>query len=292
MRWISSLVVLFPIVAHAAEFTGDFCDARTRGTMTATIDKIADDRGMRIAFENDGGLAGGGVCWWHSRLQRAAWYLARFDAMAPAPTRDEAKRLVRRLVSRKEVVTIPGYADFRSFTKDFEPVVQSELNAWQLRDAFINQAYLRGLSGVSHYRHPEKFRARLEKVFTEYNEARARGDVVWVMLQMRGIASHASLIRGMELTPDGGFRIAMVDSNFPDKLVEYVARPGDLELNPSSIQVDDYTSVPYAGFTRDLRRIHRAVERYCDPDFKSTPAEDAEDADDTVDPRDFDLLVD
>ncbi len=243
----------------------DFCGARARGAIGATLERLESDPGMRLGFRNAGGLAKGGVCWWHSRFQRAAWYLADFDAAAPAPTRDEAKTLIRKLVSRTEVVVIPGYRDLAAFSKAFQPEIQSALNSWQLRDAFINQAYIRGLSGHSHFRIPARMKARLDVLYGEFIAAVAKGDVLWLLLQMPGIDSHASLLRAMEASPDGGYRMAMVDSNYPARLIEYVYRPGDLELRPANLDRKDYTSVPYAGFVRDLRRIHRAIARHCSP---------------------------
>ena len=256
MRRISFIVLhfLFSFSAFA-----DICAARDIG-------KIADDPSMRMGFKNEGGMANGGVCWWHSRFQRAAWYLSVFDPGARAPTPAEAKELIRRLVSRKEVVVIPGYRDLVSFTKDFQSEIQSALNGWQLRDAFLNQAYLRGLHGHARFRDTAKMKSRLDRIFAEYSAAAASGDVLWVMLQMRGIDSHASLLHSMELSPDGGYRMSMVDSNFPGQFVEYVYRPGDLDLFPANVKVGPgYASVPYAGFTRDLRRIHGAIALYCAP---------------------------
>jgi hypothetical protein len=204
------------------------------------------------------------VCWWHSRFQRAAWYLASFKPDLPAPTRDEARAIIRTIVSRLDVVEIPGFRDLASFSKEYAKDIQAALDAWQIRDAVINQAYIRGLSGQSHFRDPAAMRARIDSVYADFKAGLSSGDVVWVMLQMPGIVSHASLLHAMEPTPDGGYRIAMVDSNFPDRLVDYVYRPGDLELTPADIEAKHYTSGPYVGFGRDLGRIHRAIARYCE----------------------------
>ncbi len=263
MRRISLVLGAFGVLVNSA-VAGNFCNTRDGGSISATIEKISNDPGMRMGFENEGGLAGGGVCWWHSRFQRVAWYLAEFDPSAKAPTPAAAKDLIRRLVSRTEVVLIPGYRDLVSFTKDFQSEIQSALNAWQLRDGLLNQAYLRGLYGRARFREAGEMKARLDKIFTQFSAAKAKGDVLWVMLQMRGIVSHASLLHVMEASADGGYRMSMVDSNFPDRFVEYVYRPGDLDLFPANVKVgDDYASVPYAGFTRDLRRIRGAIENYC-----------------------------
>lgn len=256
MRRISRSWIFAFLVSHSAVAAG-ICDRAER------IPEVAMDPGMRLAFGNAGGLRNGGVCWWHSRFQRAAWYLASFDPARPAPSPVEAKRIIRQLVARNAVVVIPGFRDLFAFSKAYEREIQAALDAWQIRDSVINQAYVRGLSGRARFRRPAGMKARLDEVFREFLAAKAKGDVLFLMLQMRGIASHASLLHAMEASADGGYRMGMVDSNFPERIVEYVYRPGDLELSPANVDVDDYASVPYAGYARDLHRIHRAVERSC-----------------------------
>src|SRR5262245_2698307 len=99
-------------LAFVPEPRAAFCEERR----SPDFARIIEDRGMRLGFENAGGLLGGGVCWWHSRFQRAIWHLAVFLPRAPRPDREETRRIVRRLATRKEVVEIPGYADAREFS--------------------------------------------------------------------------------------------------------------------------------------------------------------------------------
>lgn len=262
MRWISS--VFFIAVAAAPSARAEFCADRSRASLPKTIERVADDPSMRLAFKNQGGLVNGGVCWWHSRFQRAAWYLANFDETGAKPSRAEAKRIIHAIVERKSVVKISGYRDLQTFSQDFKEEIQSALNGWQVQDGFLNQAYLRGMSGRSRYRDDAKMRRRMNNLYLDYLIARPKGDLLWVLLQMRGIVSHSSLLREMDPTGDSGYRMRMVDSNFPEREVEYVYRPGDLELTPANVDVKNYTSVPYAGFERDLERIHGAIARHCD----------------------------
>lgn len=264
MRWISSLLLFFATTALGIDRRAEFCVARESGELSETLQRISADPAMRLSFRNSGGLANGGVCWWHSRFQRSAWYLANFDETGNRPSLHEARKMIHALVARNEVVTIPGYRDLQSFSREYRKEIQSALNLWQIRDGFLNQSYFRGLSGRARFLHAEKMRRRMENLYSEYLSARPRGDLLWLLLQMPGIVSHSSLLREMSPTGDGGFQLKVVDSNFPTREVEYDFRPGDLELVPSNISTRNYTSVPYAGFSRDLRRIHRAISSYCD----------------------------
>jgi hypothetical protein len=266
IRYVAAMRYFFIIFFFLSAVTGqasEFCQQRTAEALPTTLASLMKDPAMRLAFENEGGLFDGGVCWWHSRFQRAVWYLADFAPERPAPTRKQASVLIRKLISRRHVVVIPGYSDFRSFSRDFQPEIQKALNRWQIRDAVINQAYLRGLAGKTQFHEPKRLQARMDKIFRRYTRAKAKGDVLWLMLQMHGIDSHASLLQSMEALPGGGYRLSLVDSNFPDELVPYTYQPGDLELSPQVTLLFGYESSPYVGFSRDLNRIHRALVRAC-----------------------------
>ncbi len=276
MRWISSLLFL-SLLAASSVSAADFCGARTPGSLPKTIEENTLDPRMRLTFKNNGGLLGGGVCWWHSRFQRAVWYLARFDAGLARPSRSEARRLIRKLAARNAVVTIPGYRDLADFSNDFKNEIQEELEAWQIRDSFLNQAYIRGLSGRAHYREAGKLKSRLDRLYSQFQDARKSGGLIWIMLQMRGIVSHSSLLHAMELRADGGYHLEVVDSNFPDMMVVYEVRPGDREMHPANVGVgSNYSSVPYVGFARDLNRIHGAIERFCSVPRGNSPNHTAE----------------
>lgn len=266
MRRISSSFLTAGFVAIAfsgAAYASEFCAARTRARLPAELLRLAADPEMRIATPNHGGIGNGGVCWWHSRFQRAAWYLARFAPAKPRPTAREARALIRRIAARNAVVEIPGFSDLRHFTSAYRAELQRELDAWQLRDGLLNQAYLRGLGGRARFRDADRMKARMDAVYEAVVAAGPRGDVVWLMLQMRGIVSHASLVSTMSAEADGGYVLAVVDSNHPGRLVHYRYRPGDLALAPWDFEMHDYENVPYVGFSRDLKRIHGAIEAYC-----------------------------
>lgn len=272
--WVVGLLLFSGVAqvgtALADDDKGSFCDERS----SARIMEIASDQSMRLSFENDGGLGGGGVCWWHSRFQRAMWYLARFQPELPKPSEDQRRKIVRRLASRRFVVEIPGYRNGFEFSKDNQELIQRELNHWQLRDAFINQAYIRGLSGRSAYRNPANLKEHMDSLYADYIISETKNEILWVMLQIQGLASHASLIQMMEPRLDGGYDIEMVDSNFPTGNIYYRYTPGDHTLTPLNgyDPREGIEWIPYVGLGRDYRRIHRAISRYCKAQDEDTPA--------------------
>jgi len=208
----------------------------------------------RIAFQNDGGLGNGGVCWWHSRLQRSAIYLTQYAPSKPRPTETEARELVRKLVFFTQVVEIPGYANFSDFSKDFQPVLQKELNNWQLRDGFLYQQWIRGMYGRASM--PAATLAKhMDRLYNKFLHSKPG---LWVMAQLPGIPSHALLFIGMSKS-DTGYHMRLIDSNYP-----VITRELDYHFGDRTIQLgDNEIFTPYPGFQSDLTKIEAALQSYC-----------------------------
>ncbi len=207
----------------------------------------------RIAFENAGGIMDGGVCWWHNRLQRASSYLVIFDPEKSPPSRPEIDYILSSLRSLKQVVTIPGYRDFYSFTKDHQIQIQAMLEDWQKRDGFLNFEWIRGISGKSSLP-PSQMRKRMDEIYTLFKKSPVP---VWIMAQIKGVTSHSFLLLEMEQT-DQGYEMAVIDSNHPSETIRLSYLTGD-----SFLKNDLYTFVPYVGFQNDFRLILRALSQTC-----------------------------
>lgn len=216
------------------------------------LDQFRDPEN-RIAFENGGGLMNGGVCWWHSRLQRSSIYLARFAPDQIKPTTQEVRQILRNLIHFRKMVEIPGYPNFEAFTRDQAGLVQEALNEWQIRDGFLNQQWIRGISGRSQLA-PPLMEKRMNRLFEEYLKAEPG---LWVMVQMRGIVSHALLVLDMVQT-EHGYQLQALDSNFPGTTLSFTYEKGD-----SSLFYGDTPFVPYAGFRQDQLKINQTLEEYC-----------------------------
>ena len=138
------------------------------------------------------GLFNLGVCWWRSRMQRSALYLTYYSPTKPMPTLAEAEAIIAALVSRKEIVEIPGFSDFETFSNVYaEPLLKAE-NNWQLRDspagALKSIDPLRQTASV-HNENLFRDVAKMERMISEY------GVVPYVLLQVKGIYAHSWLIQ-------------------------------------------------------------------------------------------------
>lgn len=235
----------------------------------------------RLSFENEGGLFGGGVCWWHSRFERSANYLADFKPDQPRPSQKQAKKIIHEIMLRKRVVVIPGYANLFAFSLDYQKLIQRQLNLWQVRDALLNQAWVKGLSGKY-----KTTASKLEKVMDKlYSQFQNAGSQFFIKLQIKGIIAHGMNIIKMEKTTQG-YRVVTTDSNyvgnsnfdktsffdyvrgqtqFDDVTVHSVAT----ESNGGSFELDQVVDIyapfiPYSEFNKlDLKRINNALKNYC-----------------------------
>jgi hypothetical protein len=209
----------------------------------------------RISFKNDGGLFNGGVCWWHSRLQRSSAYLVKFAPAKARPSSAQAALILKALREMNQVVEIGGYENFNDFTKDNKPLVQKMLNEWQKIDGFFNMQWVRGISGASKLS-PGQLEYQMKRVFDFYKSSPVP---LWVMAQIKGITSHAFLVVDMVTLPRG-FDLTVIDSNYPSLNFTLHYQFGDTTLvHPKS----KTKFVPYVGFQRDYQLISGALKNYC-----------------------------
>ena len=245
--WRLLFALSFTLVSRPS-LSGELC-SQTRAELLAKFEL----RENRLGFRNDGGLFDGGVCWWHSRLQRSSIYLARFEPALPRPTEKESKEIVEHLVRFDSVVTIPGYSNFNDFSRDHEGLIQHELNEWQIRDGFIKQQWIRGLYGRPSLP-PSVLRERMARIFVKFKASKPG---LWVMAQFPGITSHALLFLGMTRTAEG-FHLRVIDSNRPEITRELTYHYGD-----RSIQLGNEGFTPFVGFQSDQETIDTTLAGYC-----------------------------
>ncbi|MCQ1058887.1 hypothetical protein LRP52_16630 [Photobacterium sp. ZSDE20] len=206
-----------------------------------------------IAFKNTGGLFNAGVCWWHSRLQRAALYLTTYRPNEPKCSKKEAKKIIRNLIKGKEVLEISGFNNFAEFSIEFKEEIQKYLNLWQLFDGVLLWQWINGLSG-SYETTPEKLKKYMDEI---YEEVAVRKRVAYVKLQIKGIDSHALLITEIEKTSNGqGYIFNFIDSNSPDSAFTTNYTYGQTYLHLYN------KSVPYLQREDDIDKFLSAIDEY------------------------------
>ncbi|MCC7443082.1 MAG: hypothetical protein IT285_15725 [Bdellovibrionales bacterium] len=236
---------------NAAEARQEFCDSAADPAFAQR--RLGSGTDHLLAHVNDGGVANSGVCWWHSRLTRAAAYLALYRPELPPPDRAGAKRILARLRAGTQVVEIPGFANLRAFTAQYWDDVQEFLNGWQILDGGLGNGWLIGLQGGTQTSAP-----LLERGMDRLYASVRQGRVMYQMLQIPGIPAHAWLVVAMSPTATG-YRMVVVDSNFGSpQEVNYTHGAESLSWAYGRF-------VPYTMRSTELSRHESAVRSFCLP---------------------------
>ena len=163
----------------------------------------------------------------------------------------EAKRIIKDIRLGK-ITIVPGYRNLREFSLDFSAEIQDRLNKWQIGDGFMRQQWTVGMWGFSKTS-AKKLKKRMDALYQDV----AVENLVYQMLQMPGVVAHAWLVVGMKKLSNG-YRIDVVDSNYTStKSFRY--RDGDKSLSYSYFG----SFVPITGKKRELRKLKRTVQKYC-----------------------------
>lgn len=171
--------------------------------------KLLLDPGSLLGFPNLPGPAGRGLCWWHSRLTRAANYLAIFRPDIPRkPTEEEVEEILEHLRLRDKVVEVPGMRNFREFSIEFPEQFASLLSFWSLKDAFSGKLSNAFIGKTKE--EPQTLAWMMDELFRKVHD---EGKIVFQTLQFAGLSAHAWLVVDMKKT-DHGYELQVVDSYY------------------------------------------------------------------------------
>ncbi len=219
-----SFTLVMPSMAHAVSVAvtkDEFCANRKIPTYSR---ELIQDYRNQLSFLNEGGLGGGGVCWWHSMFTRKATYLAYYRPDLNRPSREKAKELIRKIKGGKSVVVIPGFKNLNDFSREHGDLIQDQLESWQVSDGLFGFGFIRGMKGKSELT-PEKLRKEMDEL---YREVVQKNEIIYQKLQFPGIMAHAWLVVDMKKLSDG-YELTVVDSNSGTN--KHVYRFGDTGLN-------------------------------------------------------------
>ncbi|MBC7714856.1 MAG: hypothetical protein H7177_16030 [Rhizobacter sp.] len=247
------------------QFCADRSDLASVKDLTASSDNM-------MAFQNHGGIGGGGVCWWHSRMQRNALYLTIYNPAEPKPSNAEAAEIVAKIRAGKEIVVIPGYRNFAEFSYEHQAQVQRELEKWQKGEGILKASWVIGLKGDSTVAASE-----LKSMMDElYKYVAVDGNIAYEKLQIKGITAHAWLVVNMKKNSDG-YDLQIIDSNFPSQTTVYRYTEG-----MTSFYHQYYGSfTPYLERTGEMEKVALTVLKKCNPDEYKARKKKAKASDET-----------
>jgi hypothetical protein len=233
------------------QFCADRASIKSVKELTSNSDNL-------MAFANRGGIGNGGVCWWHSRMQRNALYLTIYKPAEQVPTVQQAKEIVEKLRAGKEIVTIPGFSNFADFSSAYRPTIQRELEKWQKGDGILKFNWVIGLSGSSSVDNIEMYGMMNEL----YDYVENEGNIAYQKLQIKGVVAHAWLVINMKKIGDDGYDLEVLDSNFPHQTTVYKYRMGMTHFNHYAYG----EFVPYLERKGEMDRVTNVILKKCNPE--------------------------
>lgn len=257
---LAALVCSFSVMAGntPSQSMDQFCADRSDTNFAKDLTKNGSNL---MAFRNHGGLANGGVCWWHSRFQRNSLYLTIYKPAEQRPTAEEAAVLVEKIRDGKEIVVIPGYRNFAEFSAYHEAQIQRELEKWQKGDGIIKFNWVIGLKGAAEVQ-PTEMKKMMDELY-EYVEE--QGNVAYQKLQIKGIVAHAWLVINMK-KKSNGYDLEVLDSNFPNQTSIYRYTEGMTSFHHYAYG----TFTPYLERTGEMDKLVLTVLKKCNPEEYKT----------------------
>ena len=253
MKLYFLLLLTLPAFAYVpSQSKEQFCSDREDKSF---VKAMARQRENLMAMKNQGGLAKGGVCWWHSRFQRNALYLTYYNPSAPVPDTYQAIKIIRDIRNQNGLIEIPGFNNFGEFSRTFAKEIQNELERWQ-RFEGLRFTWIRGLRGSSSV-HPEWMKTLMDNL---YEEVHTNNHIAYQKLQMKGVTAHAWLVIDMVQTSEG-YDLEILDSNFPDRTSFYQYKVGDTHLKYPTAG----SFVPYLENVNEMRWINETIQEECSP---------------------------
>ncbi len=216
-----------------------------------------------MGIGNASGSWNTGLCWWHSRFQRAAVYLVDFAPDLPRPTPAEAKLLFRQITNFMPI-SVPGFATLPAFTSSYPQELEDVLSEWQRRTTFGDPGHVFGTwltKTLTSDTETERMRRRsLGRLLDTLD---AFPHPVFLMLPNRtGI--HSVLVLGYTATGSGksqSITLTTLDSNRPSEVVQWpIFVQGEFNLG-SIVQF-------HVQFGDDLVEIERGLRTRCGADYK------------------------
>jgi len=223
---------------------------RSKSQLCAKLKDISEfqkqlkDSANRVSFRNTGGIANGGVCWWYSRFERNATYLAYFNDRKPKPSQAQVMSIISALRRGDRLVEIPGFTNLSNFTFTYRAEIQASLEQWQVSDGVWGGGWLQGLQGRGAVSAQD-----MKRILDEtYDTVVRRKRVDFHLLPFGAIVNHAWLVVGMNRIANG-YLIEVADSNFPGTVQVHRYQYGMTSLQ-----------YPYMGTTVPNNRSSYAAE--------------------------------
>lgn len=228
---------------------------------------------------NPPGFVNTGMCWFWSRLERAAVYLMRPMPNLPKPSPAERRQIIEKLISMDTVIEVPGYQTVREFFKEDATTDKSLLSAVDLWAVATAPRMLVRVGDRGAPQPKAKRRTRLQYL---YERVQYKKEIIFLRFNVNpkvpmGFASHSSLIMDAKpmfedylsngaLVPRViGYQFVARDPNAMS-MVKWLKCPFEKNSNyPNSYDERrcDQLERSYDDYDSDMDGIQNAINDYC-----------------------------
>lgn len=270
MKILILLLSLLSLNSYAQSSKETFC--KEHSSLKSIEAKMRSYHNM-VNVGNESGFLGmkTGVCWWHSRFQRNVSYLVQMEPSLPKPTDAQAKAIIKKIISGKEIVIIPGFENFRMFSIKYYKQIVSSLTKWINTDFLIRQDWTRAYKGASTLSVGD-FQEHMKSIHQQFL---ANDGILFMILQFNTNIAHSWLMTNMEKVKTG-WNLSVVDSQSPlyvydiyiddsaSSIVPNPKFPKNKEYFNAISHFNQYVAVPYVYQMSELKRNKEVVRKYCE----------------------------
>ncbi len=231
---------------------------RDSGQAGIELTERRKDPCMRFACENPAkGLMLGGLCWWHSRFQQAAWQRAIFRPDQKELSVFEVERRLIKLYKGK-VVELPAFPNWYSFSYAYRDLILQIMVREQAKDALKPSIWSQWAktkpSPHEIFRWGRKIERDLEEGGTQF------------IYTKEGLFRQHSIVAFETIRKDNMLTISLVDSNLPHR--NQVLRIRENEDQSTATALTEWNWEPQWAWEPesardDLAITQRAWKSYC-----------------------------
>jgi hypothetical protein len=226
---------------------------------------------FQMGTGNQPGWLNMNLCWWHSRLQRAAAYLVQFDPNSQKPNSEQAIKILRALTFFKSV-RLPGYQSIYEFTRDFPNELETVLSEWQIRTTVIAPQHVLGTTLLNFVFSPEERLKIAERSFQNLLDDLdvAPRPIILMAEHPSGFGSHTFMVVGYYVDlKTGDISLSIIDSNQPGKTIFWdVYKNGEFDISEYPGLKAKGFGLIHSYFDEDFGKIEAGLKKVCGSNYQ------------------------
>jgi hypothetical protein len=210
-----------------------------------------------------------GLCWWHSRLHRAAAYLAEFDPNGKKPDSAQAMRIYQAITSFMPVV-IPGYESLADFNRAHASELEEVLSAWQRQTTFSSPGIAASKARIWTLSESARQAEIEERLVGLINDMWVEPRPIVLLLDRASLKGvHSVVVVGYQTTSRGGVQLKVLEPIKKDQVLDWTVRSEEKGIESLVLpgDTDEYHMIR-THFDKDFNRIEANLRTHCGSGYR------------------------